>query len=88
VLIKNTSEGEVSGATTDGFRFVLESYDPSNPRSSSDNLPRSAGGTRFPEIPTWTWPTWEIPQWYPEIKPLFGAMQRTFGAIPEHPPAR
>ena len=51
VLIRNTSEGEVSGATTDGFRFVVESYDPSSPRSGGDNLPRGAGGTRFPDDP-------------------------------------
>jgi Tfp pilus assembly protein PilF len=88
VLFGNTAAGTVSGATTDGFRFVVESYDPSNPRSGGDNLPRGTGTSRFAEPPTWSWPPWETPQWYAEVKPLFAAMQRTFAGIPEHPPAR
>ena len=88
VLLSNTSDGHVQGAPTDGFRFVVESYDPSRPGSGGDTLPRGAGAARFADIPTWTWPTWETPQWHAEIKPLFNAMQRTFGTIPEHPPAR
>ncbi len=88
VLFSNTSEGHVQGAPTDGFRIVVESYDPSRPGSGGDALPRGAGAVRFADVPTWTWPTWETPQWHAEIKPLFAAMQRAFGAIPEHPPAR
>jgi tetratricopeptide (TPR) repeat protein len=88
VLSGNTAAGKVSGATTDGFRFVVESYDPSNPRVGGDNLPRGTGTSRFAEPPTWSWPPWETPQWYAEVKPLFAAMQRTFAGIPEHPPAR
>ncbi len=88
VLFGNTSAGKVAGANTDGFRFVVESYDPSNPRSGGDNLPRGAGTSRFGDPPTWSWPPWEAPQWYAEIKPLFAAMQRTFAGIPDHPPAR
>jgi tetratricopeptide (TPR) repeat protein len=88
VLFSNTSEGHVQGAPTDGFRFVVESYDPAKPGSGGDTLPRGAGSGKFADIPTWTWPTWETPQWHAEIKPLFGAMQRAFGTIPEHPPAR
>jgi len=88
VLFSNTSAGKVSGATTDGFRFVVESYDPSNPHPAADNLPRGTGTSKFAAPPTWSWPQWENPQWYAEIKPLFSAMQRTFAGIPEHPPAR
>ncbi|HET6760571.1 MAG TPA: hypothetical protein VFH13_00650 [Gemmatimonadaceae bacterium] len=88
VLFSNTSDGYVQGAPTDGFRIVVESYDPSRPGSGGDTLPRGGGTARFADVPTWTWPTWETPQWHAEIKPLFGAMQRAFGAIPEHPPAR
>jgi tetratricopeptide (TPR) repeat protein len=88
VLIGNTTDGKVSGALTDGFRFVVESYDPSRPRSGGDYLPRGAGTSKFAEPPTWSWPPWETPQWHAEIKPLFAAMQRTFAGIPEHPPAR
>jgi hypothetical protein len=86
VLFSNTSDGYVQGALTDGFRFVVESYDPSSPRSGGDTLPRGAGATRFADVPTWTWATWETPQWHAEIKPLFAAMQRAFGAIPESRP--
>lgn len=88
VLFGNTTGGKVSGATTDGFRFVVESYDPSNPRPGGDNLPRGAGTSRFAEPPTWSWPPWETPQWYAEVKPLFAAMQRTYAGIPEHPSTR
>jgi len=87
VLFSNTWDGHVAGAATDGFRFVVESYDPSNSRSG-DKLPRGAGVTGFAEVPTWKWPAWQTPEWYAEIKPLFGAMQRTFGGIPDRPPAR
>jgi len=88
VLTGNTPDGFISSSATDGFRFVVESYDPSKPGSGGDVLPRGAGAMRFADVPTWTWPTWEIPQWHSEIKPLFGAMQRAFGSIPEHAPAR
>jgi len=88
VLTGNTPDGFISSSATEGFRFVVESYDPSKPGVAGDVLPRGAGATRFGDIPTWTWPTWEVPQWHSEIKPLFGAMQRAFGSIPDHPPAR
>ena len=87
VLFSNTKDGYVSGAATDGFRFVVESYDPSK-SASVDKLPCGAGIAGFGDVPTWTWSTWQTPEWYAEIKPLFGAMQRTFAAIPDHPPAR
>jgi tetratricopeptide (TPR) repeat protein len=82
------AERSVRAEITDGFRFVVESYDPSNPRAGGDKLPRAASSTGFGEMSTWTWPTWETPQWHAEIKPLFGAMQRTFRAIPDRPAAR
>jgi tetratricopeptide (TPR) repeat protein len=88
VLFGNPVTGEVDAAATDGFRFVVESYDPSSPRSAGETLPRGVGATRFADIPTWTWATWESPQWHAEVKPLFRAMQGAFKAIPEHPPAR
>jgi hypothetical protein len=88
VLFGNPSTGKVAGVATDGFRFVVESFDPSNPTSGMDRLPRSVTSSGFGELPTWTWPTWETPQSYAEVKPLFAAMQRAFAAIPEHPAAR
>jgi Tfp pilus assembly protein PilF len=87
VLFGNTALGEAIGAATDGFRFVVESYDPANPQLGADHLPRGASSV-FADPPTWTWPTWEAPQWHAELKPLFAAMQRTFAAIPDRPPAR
>jgi hypothetical protein len=87
VLYGDAATGEVDGAVTDGFQFVVESYNPSSPQSGSDVLPRGTGAARFAVIPTWTWPTWEVPQWHSEIKPLFGAMKRAFDGIPEHPRA-
>jgi Tfp pilus assembly protein PilF len=88
VLIRNTKDGYVGGAATDGFRFVVESYDRSSPRAGGDALPRGAGANKFADPPPWTWPTWESPQWHEEIKPLFAAMKRTFGEIPDQPRPR
>jgi hypothetical protein len=72
-------------AVTDGFRFVVESYDPSNRGTTGDQMPRGGSTGTFANPSTWTWPIWETPHWHSEIKPLFGAMQQTFGQIPEHP---
>ena len=89
VLYGNPATGKVAGVPTDGFRFIVESYDPTRPQSPGDKLPRGAASSNtFGNPVTWTWPTWESPQWYAEVKPLFAAMQKTFAAIPEHPPAR
>lgn len=87
VVFGNTASGRAIGATTDGFRFVVESYDPAKPQAGADHLPRGPS-SGFADPPTWTWPTWESPQWHPEVKPLFAAMQRVFAGIPDHPPAR
>ena len=88
VLFGNPVTGKPANAVTDGFRFVVESYDPSNPGSRGDALPRGTGASEFAVSPTWTWPTWENPQWHAEVKPLFGAMQRAFSSIPEYPAGR
>jgi hypothetical protein len=87
VLFGNTAVGEAIGAVTDGFRFVVESYDPAKPRAGGDRLPRGTS-SGFADPPTWTWPGWEIPQWHAEVKPLFAAMRATFAGIPDRPPAR
>jgi hypothetical protein len=87
VLYGNTPAGEAIGAETDGFRFVVESYDPARPQAGADHLPRGTP-SGFADPPTWTWPTWDSPQWHAEVKPLFAAMKRTFAAIPDRPLAR
>jgi len=86
VLFGNPTTGKVDAAITDGFRFVVESYDPVK-RSTGETLPSAAGDARAADIPTWSWPAWEEPTWHAEIKPLYGAMQKAFAAIPEHPAA-
>jgi tetratricopeptide repeat protein len=88
VLNGIAATSEAIAATTDGFRFVVESYDPSNPSSRNDRFPRATGSSTFGNPPTWTWPNWEAPRWYAETKPVFAAMQHTFAGIPEHPAAR
>ena len=62
------------GIETDGFRFVVQSYDPQAPRSDGALL-----GCGAPLA--WTWSTWETPTWHEEIKPLFAAMKETFRSI-------
>jgi tetratricopeptide (TPR) repeat protein len=84
-VLFGTSDGKhANSAATDGFRFVVESYDPANP-TRSDRLPRGRTASEFGNPSAWTWPTWEAPQWHSEIKPLFSAMQQTLSGIPEHP---
>jgi hypothetical protein len=80
VLYGNERTGEVEGATTDGFRFVVQSYDPRNPRTGGAWLTGPRGAATTP--PTWSWATWEIPRWHAEIKPVFDAMRQTFDDIP------
>ncbi|HEY1953854.1 MAG TPA: hypothetical protein VGG76_13700, partial [Gemmatimonadaceae bacterium] len=87
VLFGNPATGKPASATTDGFRFVVESYDPST-KSAGETLPRGLRSMRAAEVATWTWPTWEVPQWHAEVKPVFGAMQKAFGSIPDHPATR
>jgi hypothetical protein len=86
VLFGTGPKDEVAaGRPTDGFRFVVESYDPSRPGLGGDRLPRAHAATGFAEPTTWSWPTWEIPTWHAEVKPLFAEMKRAFGKIPDRP---
>ena len=85
VLFGSTDGINASSAVTDGFRFVVESYDPTNSNASGDMLPRGTTARSFATPPTWTWQTWEVPQWHSELKPVYQAMQRTFAAIPDRP---
>ena len=85
VLFGNATSGKIAGARTDGFHFVVESYDPAVPQGGADRLPRGTAPGAFGAPTLWTWPTWEMPRWHAEVKPLFGAMQRAFAGIPEHP---
>jgi hypothetical protein len=77
--------GKIAGVTTEGFRFVVQSFDPADPSGPGDRLPRGATAGDFGDVPTWSWPTWEEPRWYPELKPQFEMMRRTFGEIPDAP---
>ncbi len=63
-----------ASSQTDGFRFVVQSYDPRSPASGGALL-----GCGAPL--QWSWSTWDAPSWHEEIKPLFGAMQDTFRSI-------
>ncbi|MDB4908439.1 MAG: hypothetical protein JWO05_3223 [Gemmatimonadetes bacterium] len=69
-------------AKTPGFRFVVESYDPRNPAGGAERIPAQPNGA-FALPPLWSWPEWEVPRWYPEVKPVYDAMRRTFDALPQ-----
>lgn len=84
VLFGMVDSATAAIAVTDGFRFVAESYDPTS-HTAGDELPRGPSTGTFGNPTTWAWPTWDVPRWHSEIKPLFGAMQQTFGQIAEHP---
>ena len=74
-----------AGEITEGFRFVVQSYDPRDPTAPLGELwPQpSARGAARALPPLWSWPTWEVPTWHVERKPLFDAMRETFRAIPD-----
>jgi hypothetical protein len=89
VLHGSTGSPYPAGRATDGFRFVVQSYDPRAPRRGGDVLPRPTRGGRgdaaltpFAMPPLWTWRAWEQPQWHEERKPLFDAMREAFGEMP------
>ncbi|HUQ99732.1 MAG TPA: hypothetical protein VM166_09780, partial [Gemmatimonadaceae bacterium] len=88
VLAGNPITDRVNTTETDGFRFVVESYDPRSPKNGADKLPRgpSLGGFGAPR--TWTWPKWEQPRWYAETKPAYQAMKKAFAGIPDSPARR
>jgi hypothetical protein len=85
VLRGNETAGQVAGIRTDGFRFLIQSYDPQDPSGPSDRLPIGQDASTFGPIPTWSWPTWEEPRWYAEIKPQFDSMRTAFAGIPDRP---
>ena len=85
LVLRGTKNGDVAGIETDGFRFVIQSYDPAQPSRSGDRLPRGTSATGFGAVPVWTWAKWDEPRWYAELKPQFEVMRNTFGAIPNTP---
>jgi hypothetical protein len=75
VLHGTQGDGRLPGGTlTDGFRFVVQSYDPRSPGGGGDLL-----GCGDPL--RWSWAPWEEPAWHEEVKPLFGAMRDVFRSI-------
>jgi len=84
VLFGDERTGEIAGVPTDGFRFVVQSYDPRAPKAGGAWLVTRDGSAASTGAlpPLWTWRTWEVPQWHAEVKPLFGAMRTTFDQIP------
>jgi hypothetical protein len=76
VLHGDAETGEVAGVETDGFRFVVQSFDPRTPRGSGERLPNAEAA-----VPTWTWQMWEEPRWHAEIKPAFETMRQTFAEL-------
>jgi hypothetical protein len=72
------------GVPTEGFRFVVESYDPAQPRAGGDRLPRGSAPAAFGEAPRWHWAPWEAPTWHAEVKrPVFEALRATFARLPD-----
>jgi hypothetical protein len=85
LVLRGTQTGHVAGVQTEGFRFVIQSYDPADPTHTGDRLPHGARPNAFGAVPTWTWSTWEEPRWYAELKPQFDTMRKAFGDIPNNP---
>ena len=87
-VLHGSNNGDVAGVTTDGFRFVVESYDPARPTAGGDRLPNGAGARSWGSVPAWSWASWDEPRWYEELKPQFETMRRAFGDIPNAPATR
>jgi hypothetical protein len=71
--------GGPTGIETDGFRFVVQSYDPTD---------RSAPGALLGcQDPFWyRWPGWEAPTWHAERKPVVDSLAAVFRAIGSRAP--
>lgn len=82
LVLHGSNAGAVAGVRTQGFRFVVESYDPARLAAGGDRLPNGADARSWGAVPLWTWATWEEPRWYEELKPQFETMRRVFGDIP------
>ena len=78
VLFGQDRAGMPDSRVTDGFRFLVRSYDPRDSRVGGQALP--ARGTK---VPTWTWPMWAAPRWFAEEKPQVEMMRAAFRAIPD-----
>jgi hypothetical protein len=88
MVLHGSNKGDVAGEATDGFRFIVESYDPARPHAGGDRLPNGRDARSWGQVPLWTWSSWEEPRWYEELKPQFETMRRAFGDIPNAPAAR
>ncbi len=75
------SGGGPMGVVTDGFKFVVQSYDPTGAPDSGVSLGCGPGVEPF----AYQWQPWEAPNWYPERKPLFESMRATFRGITNAP---
>lgn len=82
LVLHGSNGGEVAGRMTEGFRFVVESYDPAHPAAGGDHLPNGSDARSWGAVPVWSWPSWEEPRWYEELKPAFETMRRVFAEIP------
>ena len=85
LVLHGSPSGAVAGVPTEGFHFVVESYDPARPGAGGDHLPNGSDLRSWGSVPSWSWPAWEEPRWYEELKPQFATMRRVFGEIPNEP---
>ncbi len=77
VLFGMDADGSPAAMPTDGFRFLVRSYDPRTPTLPGDALP-----LRGTPLATWSWRPWETPRWYAERKPQFDALRAVFESLP------
>ena len=67
--------GGPAGVPTDGFRFLVQSYAP----APAGGAPGMTVGCDQPFV--YRWPTWEVPTWYPERKPVIDSLGATFRSL-------
>lgn len=82
VLDDASGQGDFGTAVTDGFRFGVILYNESANRTVIGALP-ALGEDQWSseEFPLWTWDTWEIPEYYARLKPVYYELRDTWAEL-------
>ena len=85
VLCHDREGGEFGTAASDGLRIGVITWRKGATRRAVGALPALGPGRRWSgaDFATWTWATWEEPEFHARLKPLYQALKVTWGSMPE-----